>query len=136
MKVTHYPVAVEFGDCDPAGIVFYPQYFVLFHELVEDWFNEGLLTNYAHFISVQRLGIPMGRIECDFLAPSKIGDTLRLRLSVKRIGTSSLTFAIEAWGQNELRVRATQVVVFASLENGRSVPISKELRDKIERFAV
>lgn len=38
---------VRFQHCDPAGIVFYPQYFVLFHELIEDWFNEGLRVNYA-----------------------------------------------------------------------------------------
>ena len=28
---------VRFSDCDPAGIVFYPQYFVMFNGLVEDW---------------------------------------------------------------------------------------------------
>ena len=32
---------IRFQHCDPAGIVFYPQYFVLFHELIEDWFNDG-----------------------------------------------------------------------------------------------
>jgi hypothetical protein len=34
---------------DPAGIVFYPQYFILFHELLEDWFNRGLEVDYADF---------------------------------------------------------------------------------------
>ncbi len=33
---------IRFHHCDPAGIVFYPRYFVLFHELYEDWFAEGL----------------------------------------------------------------------------------------------
>ena len=28
---------VRFQHCDPAGIVFYPQYFVLVHELIEDF---------------------------------------------------------------------------------------------------
>lgn len=27
MKTTHYDIAVEFGDCDPAGIAFYPNFF-------------------------------------------------------------------------------------------------------------
>lgn len=30
---------IRFHHCDSAGIVFYPQYFVLFTELVEDCFN-------------------------------------------------------------------------------------------------
>ncbi|HEY1393321.1 MAG TPA: acyl-CoA thioesterase, partial [Methylibium sp.] len=31
---------IRFSDCDPAGIVFYPQYFVMFNGLVEDWVGE------------------------------------------------------------------------------------------------
>lgn len=31
---------IRFSDSDPAGVVFYPQYFVMFNGLVEDWFNE------------------------------------------------------------------------------------------------
>ena len=38
---------VRFSHCDPAGIVFYPQYFIMFNGLVEDWFNQGLGLNYA-----------------------------------------------------------------------------------------
>ena len=62
---------IRFQHCDPAGIVFYPQYFVLFHELIEDWFNDGLEVNYADLIAVQRLGVPTVRIECDFVARSE-----------------------------------------------------------------
>ena len=82
---------IRFHHCDPAGIVFYPQYFVLFNELVEDWFNQGLHVDFADFHAVQRLGVPMAHIECDFLAPSKIGETLSLALAVKRIGRTSGT---------------------------------------------
>jgi 4-hydroxybenzoyl-CoA thioesterase len=32
---------IRFSDCDPAGIVFYPQYFVMFNGLVEDWWRTG-----------------------------------------------------------------------------------------------
>jgi DNA-binding MarR family transcriptional regulator len=35
------PRLIRFSDCDPAGIVFYPQYFVMLNGLVEDWVNEG-----------------------------------------------------------------------------------------------
>lgn len=126
---------IRFHHCDPAGIVFYPQYFVLFHELVEDWFDQGLGVNYARFVAEDRLGVPMGRVECDFLAPSKIGDTLRLRLAVKRIGNSSLALAVEARVGDEVRVRANLTVVLASLDTRHSVPFPPELRAKIERFS-
>ena len=44
---------IRFHHCDPAGIVFYPQYFVLFNELVEDWFNAGLKVDFAAFHAVR-----------------------------------------------------------------------------------
>ncbi len=75
---------IRFHHCDPAGIVFYPQYFVLMNELVEDWFNEGLGVDFARFHAEGRHGIPMAHLECDFLAPSTVGETLAFRLSVRR----------------------------------------------------
>jgi 4-hydroxybenzoyl-CoA thioesterase len=125
---------IRFHHCDPAGIVFYPQYFVLFNELVEDWFNEGLGIDFAAFHAVDRLGIPMAHLECDFQSTSRVGEVLRFRLAVAKIGTTSLTLAVEARAGEAVRVRATLVVVLASLETHRPVPFSTELREKLERF--
>src|SRR3990167_10967946 len=47
---------VRFSPCDPAGIIFYPHYFVMFNGLVEDWFNHALNIDYAGFITNRRLG--------------------------------------------------------------------------------
>lgn len=127
---------IRFHHCDPAGIVFYPQYFVLFNELVEDWFNAGLGINYARFHTEQRLGMPMAHIECDFLAPSKIGETLSLALAVKRIGRTSATLGVEGGAQGEPRVRATLVVVLASMETHRPVAIDGDLKAQLERFVI
>jgi 4-hydroxybenzoyl-CoA thioesterase len=127
---------IRFHHCDPAGIVFYPQYFVLFNELVEDWFNGGLGIDFGSFHAVERLGVPMAHIECDFLSPSKIGEVLRFRLAVKKIGTSSLTLAVDARAHDEVRVRATLVVVLASLDAHRPVPFPPEFRRKLARFEV
>jgi len=125
---------IRFHHCDPAGIVFYPQYFVLFNELVEDWFNHGLGIDFAAFHAVDRLGVPMAHVECDFLSPSKIGEILRLRLAVERIGNASLTLAVEARTGDLVRVRARLVVVLASMETHRPVPIPQRMRDKLARF--
>ena len=32
---------IRFSHCDPAGIVFFPQYLVMFNGLVEDWVDPG-----------------------------------------------------------------------------------------------
>jgi 4-hydroxybenzoyl-CoA thioesterase len=125
---------IRFHHCDPAGIVFYPQYFVLFNELVEDWFNHGLGIDFARFHVESGLGVPMGSIVCRFLSPSKVGDMLRLSLSIKRIGKSSLELSVTGTSAGETRVQATLTVVLASLKTWRSVPIEGELREKLERY--
>jgi len=126
---------IRFHHCDPAGIVFYPQYFVLMNELVEDWFNRGLGVDFARFHTEARRGIPMAHLECDFLAPSSVGETLDWTLWVEKIGGSSLTLAVEAKSGDDVRVRATLVVVQASLDTRRSVPFAAEFREKLARFA-
>ena len=125
---------IRFHHCDPAGTILYPQYFVFFNELVEDWFTKGLNVSFVEQVIQERVSMPMGRVECDFLAPSKIGDVLRFALRVARIWRSSITLKIQCRSGDELRVRAHLTVVLASLETLRSVPISTDLRQRIERF--
>jgi len=127
---------VRFQHCDPAGIVFYPQYFVLLHELIEDWFNDGLRVNYADLIAVRKLGVPTVRMEVDFVAPSKIGDTLQMRLVVKRIGTSSIALSLAAFAGKALRVRVQQTIVLFSLERRESVAIPEDLRQRLLLFLI
>lgn len=124
---------IRFHHCDPAGIVFYPQYFILFHELVEDWFNYGLDRNYAHFVGASRLGIPMAHVTCDFKIPSKIGDILTLRLIVTRLGNASLTLRVEGLADGQIRLTADLTIVLASMDTLKPTPIPPELR---QRFAL
>ena len=125
---------IRFHHCDPAGIVFYPQYFILFHELLEDWFNRGLGLNYADLISKERRGLPTAHIDCDFRIPSKIGDTVQMQLAVKRVGNTSIALAVSVRSGAEVRVTANQVLVLISLEDGAVLPIPPALRERFERF--
>lgn len=127
---------IRFHHCDPAGIVFYPQYFVLFNELVEDWFNQGLGIDFARFHVEGGLGVPMGNIECRFLSPSKVGEILRLSLSINRIGKSSLELNVTGRSGGETRAQATLTIVLASLKTRHSVPFAEDLRAKLERYVV
>ena len=125
---------IRFHHCDPAGIVFYPQYFVLFNELVEDWFNQGLGVDFARYHTETGLGVPMGSVECRFIAPSKVGDTLRLFLTVKRLGGASLTLHVRGESLGQTRVEATLTLVQASLSSRRAVPFSADMRKRLERY--
>jgi 4-hydroxybenzoyl-CoA thioesterase len=125
---------IRFHHCDPAGIVFYPQYFVLFHELMEDWFGQGLGIDYAEFVQTQGRGLPMVKLECEFVSPNPHGDVLSLELTVKRIGTSSIRLGVRGTARGRECVRATLLVVHVSIKEMKSLPIPDDLRAAMERF--
>jgi 4-hydroxybenzoyl-CoA thioesterase len=124
-------VRIRFSHCDPAGIVFFPQYLVLFNQLVEDWFNEGLQVPYADMIERRRIGLPIVRLECDFKAVSRMGEQVAMSLAVERAGTRSITLALACRGGQALRVASRQVLVFTDLHTHRAIDIPADVRSRL-----
>ena len=137
MSVFQLARRIRFSDCDPAGIVFYPQYFVMFNGLLEDWVDGPLGIGFAELVSGRRVGLPTVRLEADFRAVSRFGDDVVLSLAVERLGGKSLTLALEcrAAGDGELRMAVRQVIVVTSLESHRAIAMPADLRAAIERQA-
>jgi 4-hydroxybenzoyl-CoA thioesterase len=131
---------VRFSDCDPAGMVFYPQYFVMLNGLVEDWFTQGLQVDYARFLGERRLGLPMASLQCDFKLPSRMGDMIALQLRLLRLGRRSLTLDIRCTGAatdgvpGTLRWHAQAVIVTTSLAHDGSIPIPDDVLQGIARW--
>lgn len=125
---------VRFSHCDPAGIVFFPQYFVLLNGVVEDWFTLALGIDYAHLIGHQRIGLPTVSLQCDFLAPSRMGEQIEFKLRVGRIGKRSLTVDVECVGIDGIRLRLRQVLVTTSLIDHRAIDIPADVLTAISRW--
>lgn len=128
---------VRFSDCDPAGMVFYPQYFVMLNGLVEDWFTQALQVDYAHFLGERRLGLPMASLQCDFKVPSRMGETIALHLRLLRLGQRSLTLGVTCTGAasaDNLRWSARAVIVTTSLAHDGSIPIPQDVVQGIARW--
>ena len=119
---------VRFSDCDPAGIVFFPQYLVMLNGFVEQWFDEGLRVSYAQLIGERRTGLPTVRLECDFTAISRHGDALLLSAQIEKLGRSSFTLRTEFHAGAELRLRARQVLVCTDLHTHRPQPLPDDVR--------
>jgi 4-hydroxybenzoyl-CoA thioesterase len=133
---------IRFSDCDPAGIVFYPQYFVMFNGLVEDWIEDELGIRYAELVLGRGTGLPSVRLEADFKAVSHLGDPVALTLAVERIGNSSLTLNLRCVGrdngdrnEDDVRMTLRQVIVTTDLKHHKAIPIPPDLRAAISRFA-
>ena len=67
MKIYKQNIRIRFGHCDPAGIVYHPQYFVILNQLMEDFYRDVAGVG---FIEVKKygLGFPVAGVRCDFAA--------------------------------------------------------------------
>ena len=101
---------VLFRHCDPAGIVFYPRYYEMMNDCVEEFFDKtlGFPFNELHEIG----GVPTAKIETKFTAPSRQGDILEIVLRCLRLGNSSLSIRITARCGKELRFQSDSTLVF------------------------
>lgn len=125
--------AIRFAHCDPAGMVFFPQYLVLLNALVEDWFTLGLGIDYAQLIGARRIGLPTVSLQCEFVAPSRVGERLDFALSVDKLGRRSIGLAFTVGGAGVVRMRARQVLVTTSFTDDRAIDIPDDVRAAIAR---
>ena len=125
---------IRFEHCDPAGLIFYPRFFALVNEMVEDWFA-GLGCSFKQMHDEQHKGVPTVRFESEFVAPVRIGDTLRQTLGIDALGRSSCTLKHLAAIGGRAVARFDQTIVFTDLATMRAEPWPTELRSAMARFA-
>ncbi|MEM9196396.1 MAG: thioesterase family protein [Pseudomonadota bacterium] len=121
---------VRFGDCDPAGIVFYPRYFEMINAVVEDWFAH-LGHDFRQIIQHDGNGVPTVTISAEFPAASRMGEVLEFSLRPVRIGGASLELLIEAVCGGELRLTARPVLVWIDGAAMKARPWPEALRRQI-----
>ena len=85
-------------------------------------------------LTEHRLGFPIVKLECDFIAPSKIGEIITLALKLERLGKSSMAIAVDCRHQKEERLRAKFVLVAMDLDAQRAQPIPENLRELMLAF--
>jgi 4-hydroxybenzoyl-CoA thioesterase len=82
-------VSVEWGDCDPAGIVYYPRYFEWFDDSTAALFAAAGVANGVMHKAYKIVGIPMVDTRAKFLIPSKYEDELTIESTVVEFRRSS-----------------------------------------------
>ena len=83
-------LTIEWGDCDPAGIVFYPRYFAMFDASTAALFAAALgMPKIAWTKRFGILGIPMVDTRASFSIPSAYGDEVVIESRVTAFRRSS-----------------------------------------------
>lgn len=84
-------VHIEWGDCDPAGIVYYPRFFEFFDASTAALFEKAGLPKQQLLSKYGILGIPMVDTQAKFLAPATFGDSVEIESRIADWGNSSFT---------------------------------------------
>lgn len=83
-------VEIEWGDCDAAGIVYYPRYFAFFDNATAHLMEAALgMKKKALTRHYGILGIPMVDTGASFSVPFTYGDVIRIDSAITRVGRSS-----------------------------------------------
>jgi 4-hydroxybenzoyl-CoA thioesterase len=122
-------ILIEWGDCDPAGIVYYPRYFAFFDNCTASLFAAAGIPKHELIRQYQIIGIPMVDTRARFLLPSKFGDEVDIESCIPDWRRSSFDvqhrlyrgrdLAVECW---ETRVWAAKSAADPEKIEGRTVP--------------
>jgi 4-hydroxybenzoyl-CoA thioesterase len=81
---------IEWGDCDPAGIVFYPRYFAMFDHSTTLLIERTLgMSKHKLYETYEFAGYPAVETRARFLAPTRFGDDVVIETSLTGVRRSS-----------------------------------------------
>ena len=129
-----HEITVEWGDCDPAGIVYYPAYFrwsdqatarlFLAAGLVRDNLSSGQWTE----------GPPLVKAECSFKRPSQPNEKLVVESHVSRFGNSSFTIShVFRDATGEIAAEGTETRIWARKDGDARALKAVPIPDKVRR---
>jgi 4-hydroxybenzoyl-CoA thioesterase len=106
-------VRIVWGDCDPAGIVYYPRYFEMFDTSTTALFERALgMTKYQFLKAHESLGYPMVDTRARFLLPTRYGDDVVIETTITEIKRSSFAIAHRLMKDGALAVEGFETRVW------------------------
>ncbi len=120
---------IRFEEIDAAGIVFFARYLHICHDAMEAVFDP-LPGGYRALITERRIGFPAVHTECDFKAPLRYGDVVRVETRVVKIGDTSVTFAFMLYRTRDdlLCAQITHTTVASALDTIAKTKIPDDVR--------
>ena len=126
---------VEFGDTDMAGIVHFARFFS-FMEAAEQAFLRSLGLSVVMDWEGERISFPRVSASCDFLRPARFEDVLTISVSIRKIGSKSVSYSFEFFKNDEPDViaRGQLTAVCCHVGPGREIesrPIPDGIRERL-----
>ena len=127
-KVIH----IEWGDCDPAQIVYFPRYFAYFDACTTALFKKAGLGKREMLKKYEIIGIPVVDVHASFRAPSRFGDDVIIESEFAEQRRSSFCVRHRLYNKGVLAIECMEIRVWArhspkDPEALESAPIPKEV---------
>jgi 4-hydroxybenzoyl-CoA thioesterase len=106
MRVNTRTIAVEWGQCDPGAIVYFPRYFEWFDAGTAALFEDVGIPKAAMFQRFGCAGIPVVALRSRFVMPSTFGDRVTIESSITAWRRSSFDLHHRLLRGDELAVEA------------------------------
>ena len=107
MAFTCYRI-VRFGECDPAGVLYYPVYFDWTHQCMEAWFEDALEIPYSQALKTH--GFPSKMASFQYHSPCRNGETIRMAFALKELRRRSFEIDLKLFGEDDVLRAHGQVV--------------------------
>ena len=108
-------LTVEWGQCDPAGIVFNSRFFEMFDASTWSLFNAALGVKPHELAGTFGIiGIPLVDARANFIKPAKFGDVIELTTRVSEFRRSSFDVEHKITIGGELAVEGSETRVWAA----------------------
>jgi 4-hydroxybenzoyl-CoA thioesterase len=89
MLTSRRTIDIEWGDCDAAGIVYFPRYFAWFDACTAALFKQAGFEKRTLLDTFGIVGFPVVDARARFVRPSTFGDTVVVESAIERWGRSS-----------------------------------------------
>ncbi|MEZ0307914.1 MAG: acyl-CoA thioesterase [Ramlibacter sp.] len=127
-----YTQRVEFGDCDPAGIVWFPNFFRWIDAASRHFFIECGVPPWTETEkALGVIGTPLVDTRSKFIKTASYGDTLQIHASVPEWRGKSFVQRYRVTKGGETIMECEEVRIFAARREGggiRAVPVPEEIR--------
>jgi 4-hydroxybenzoyl-CoA thioesterase len=126
-------VLVEFGHCDPSGIVYNPNYFAWFDSSVHALLTRGGLSFKAMVAEFGVDGIPVVEYRTKVLSASRWGDELLIESSIVKLHRCAFDIEHRVVNAGVVAVECAETRVLTSLDaQGRAR--ARELPEQLARL--
>jgi len=114
--VNRRTLKIEWGQCDPAGIVFYPQFLIIFDTSTGLLFECTGLSPSAMRKKYAIIGMPLVEQGTKFLRPCRFDDEIVVESEVEVWGRTSFTVRHRILNEGKLAVDGFEKRVWAVLD--------------------